>query len=621
MDDNMNISGGTPENNDSFGDTAGVWDSLTGDAPAAHNDTQETVQPDTAQDTAEAAQTEQPQEAQAAQPQSADMGAQPANGMPAGGAQGAQGGIPPYQGFGQYGQIPPYQPGYNVPPQYPRYGAPSYGYQPMYGRPYPQYQAPPYNPASAGQAAPYTPYGGTETQAPPLNGNGSIFDEKSFAPGAAASNGTPAPAPAPMPAQTGIPQYQPTYPQYGQIPQYQAGYQTPPPAEPIVPAVSEPAPKKSASTPVLIISAVVVVALLSAVMLLLAKNEKNGGTVADTMPTPVSVNIEVDKRPAEDKSDYADEAKGLFTTEGAIKYMRPSVVSLYCYKENSVSVFASASGIVISEDGYIVTNAHVVDDIDRVSVVFTNGDKCEATILAFDSRSDLAVIKVNRTGLTKADFGSSADLRQGEQVISLGNADGFEESATLGIVSYPEREIDSYTGFPIKCIQTDAALNHGQSGGPVIDLYGRVVGIVVSKHYQINSDTENIGFAIASDYAVPIIEGLIKDGYVKGRARMGIHYTLITPEAADKDGIKPGLLITSLDEGFDICDSGLKVGDIITEIDGKPMYTMTAIKSIPNEYKPGDKVKAKVYRKDQFSNEEPKEFEIEFTFGEFGKGE
>ena len=104
-------------------------------------------------------------------------------------------------------------------------------------------------------------------------------------------------------------------------------------------------------------------------------------------------------------------------------------------------------------------------------------------------------------------------------------------------------------------------------------------------------------------------------GYVIGLP-MGILLTI-----SDKDGIKPGLLITSLDEGFDICDSGLKVGDIITEIDGKPMYTMTAIKSIPNEYKPGDKVKAKVYRKDQFSNEEPTEFEIEFTFGEFGKGE
>ena len=447
----------------------------------------------------------------------------------------------------------------------------------------------------------------------PQNTDGQLFDEKDFAAGTV--------PPFAQPGQTGQP-----VPPYGQPPIPPYGYGAPvyspapgggAPADPVVPPLSEAVPQRKPHTAVLIICALVVVGLLTAVMLLLARNEKehpSASTSSTGSSDAVNVTIEIDKRPADDKSDYADEASGLFTVEGAAKYIRPSTVSVYCYLESSISPYASGSGVIISEDGYIVTNAHVIEDVDRVNIQFYDDTKTEAKVVAFDKRSDLAVLKVNTIGLTPAVMGSSSDLSQGETILTYGNADGFESTATIGIVSCTSRQIDSYSGYPIDCIQVDAALNHGQSGGPVIDMYGRVVGIVVSKHYA--TDVENIGFAISTDFAKPVIEDLIAKGYVTGRAMIGIHYSLITPDQAATNGTEPGLLISSIIDGYDIANTDLKPGDIITEIDGRAMNTASAIKTIADDYDPGDKVKAKVYRKDPLKEEEGEVFEIEFTFGE-----
>ena len=203
----------------------------------------------------------------------------------------------------------------------------------------------------------------------------------------------------------------------------------------------------------------------------------------------------------------------------------------------------------------------------------------------------------------------SMTVKQGEQVIAIGNAGGFNDTVTVGYVSYVNREIQSYTNYPITCIQTDAALNFGNSGGALVNLYGQVVGIVVSKYSSTGS--ENIGFAIASDFAVPIAEDLIEKGYVSDRPRIGIMYSLITPEYAAQLDVKPGMLISEISPDCDVANTDLQKDDIITELNGKQILTAQDVKNFQNTAKAGDKVTAKVYRKTITG--EVTEFEIEFT--------
>ena len=209
-------------------------------------------------------------------------------------------------------------------------------------------------------------------------------------------------------------------------------------------------------------------------------------------------------------------------------------------------------------------------------------------------------------------IGSSSDMLQGEEVIAIGNAGGFNDTVTVGNVSYVDREIKSYTGYPIKCIQTDAALNFGNSGGALVNLYGQVIGVVVSKYSSTGS--ENIGFAISSDFAVPIIEDIIEKGYVTGRARIGIMYNFISPDTAEKMDVKPGLLVAEISEDCDVHNTELQVDDIITEIDGIQMITENSVKEFQNTHKAGETVTAKVYRLG--FNGESEEFEITFKLEE-----
>lgn len=357
--------------------------------------------------------------------------------------------------------------------------------------------------------------------------------------------------------------------------------------------------------------------LLAAVMLMLAVSHKDDGEKASVpdksnLSQGVTVNISVQPHPADDDM-YADKEKGLFTTSGAAEQVLPSIVNLYGYTSTSIAAYNEASGIIISEDGYIITNAHAVENIKRFKAKLHDGREFEARVVGMDTRTDLAVMKIEAEDLVPAVIGSSSDMKQGEQVVAIGNAGGFNDTVTVGYVSYVDREIKSYTGYPINCIQTDAALNFGNSGGALINLYGQVVGIVVSKYSSTGS--ENIGFAIASDFAVPIAEDLIEQGYVSGRARIGIIYTLITAENAAALEVKPGMLIAEIDPGCDVANTDLQVDDIITELNGKQMLTSADIMDFQNTAKAGDKVTAKVYRK-TITGEES-EFEIEFTLEEY----
>lgn len=411
--------------------------------------------------------------------------------------------------------------------------------------------------------------------------------------------------------QQGHAQAQQQYAQYAQ----QGGYAAYPTQGGGVPPVSDIPQKemKKSSKAWLIIAIICLVALLAIVMLLLAAGHKNDDKEIAGTPSGsgVTVNINVAPRPADD-SLYADKETGLFTTVGAAEQVLPSIVNLYGYTDTSIAAYNEASGIIISEDGYIITNAHAVEDIKRFKAKLHDEREFEAAVVGIDTRTDLAVLKIEADDLVPAVIGSSDDMKQGEQVIAIGNAGGFNDTVTVGYVSYVNREIQSYTNYPITCIQTDAALNFGNSGGALVNLYGQVVGIVVSKYSSTGS--ENIGFAIASDFAVPIAEDLIEKGYVSDRPRIGIMYSLITPEYAAQLDVKPGMLISEISPDCDVANTDLQKDDIITELNGKQILTAQDVKDFQNTAKAGDRVTAKVYRK-SITGEES-EFEIEFTLEE-----
>lgn len=377
--------------------------------------------------------------------------------------------------------------------------------------------------------------------------------------------------------------------------------------------------KKTSKGWIIAIVAVVVV-LVSAVMLLLAMSHSGDKAdvpaektaVSEAGGSGVTVSISVQPKPVENEEYYQNKETGLLTPVGAAKQVLPSIVNLYGYTNTIITPYSEASGVIISEDGYIITNAHAVEEMSRVKVKLSDDREFEAEIIGFDTKTDLAVLKIEADDLTPAVIGSADALEQGEQVVAIGNAGGYNNTVTTGCVSHKDRTIKSYTGGDIECVQTDAVLNFGNSGGALINLYGQVVGIVTSK-YSSTGD-ERVGFAIKTDFAVPIVEDIIESGYVTGRPRVGVTYTLITAEMAEKLEVKPGMLIDEVSSECDISNTKLQKDDIITSLDGVQILTDADIKKFQATHKPGDIVTAEVYRKDITGNTE--EFEITFTLEE-----
>lgn len=377
------------------------------------------------------------------------------------------------------------------------------------------------------------------------------------------------------------------------------------------PDFSESTVQKKKSNAGLIIICIISILLVCGTMIVLALNadsspadtSKNDTSISSTFTdkifpnaNSVTVTIEAQSKPSTDPMDYQDMEKGLYTTTGAVKHVLPSIVNLYSYTSTSIAPSSGASGIIISEDGYIITNSHAVDDSVRIKVRLSDDREFEAKLIGMDTRTDLAVVKIEADDLVPAVIGKSSELEQGEMIIAIGNAGGLNNSVTVGYVSHPSRELKSYTGYPVSYVQTDAALNFGNSGGALINLYGQVVGIVNSK-YSGSDGLENLGFAIASDFAVPICADIISKGYVTGRPRIGIMYQFIDTESAQKLEVEPGLLVSEISEDCDVANSGLQVDDIITEIDGEKMITQDSLRKFQETHKAGDIITVKVYRK------------------------
>ncbi len=262
--------------------------------------------------------------------------------------------------------------------------------------------------------------------------------------------------------------------------------------------------------------------------------------------------------------------------------------------DNETIERGTGSGIIYKEDGYIITNQHVIDNASEIEVTLYDGRVFNARVLGEDAKSDLAVIKIEAKNLTAATLGNSDEVKVGELAVAIGTPAGeeFSSSVTAGIISAKNRTL-GIGEERIKLIQTDAAINPGNSGGALANKFGEVIGI---NSIKISApDIEGMGFAIPINDALPIIEELIQHGYVK-RPWIGIQISNITEEISQRYDVPIGVYIARVFYNSPAEAAGLRVDDIITEIDGKKVETTKDLSRVMEEYEPDDVVKLKVYR-------------------------
>lgn len=269
---------------------------------------------------------------------------------------------------------------------------------------------------------------------------------------------------------------------------------------------------------------------------------------------------------------------------------------------------SSGSGVVMSKDGYIVTNAHVINDentnqpMSNISVLFSDGSQLQASVIGSDTQTDLAVIKVTpEKDLVPAEFGDSDSLQVGETAYAIGSPGGVQLANTMtdGIISAINRDI-TVNDRVMSLIQTNVTINPGNSGGALINEYGQVIGITSAKLGI--SYYEGLGFAIPINSAKEIVDELIVNGYIAGRPSIGITGYVINQQTAQFRNIPMGVQINSIDSRAKAASEGLMVGDIITAVNGTTITTMDEINEIKEDMKAGDKLKLTVYRPSQQKN-------------------
>ena len=294
-------------------------------------------------------------------------------------------------------------------------------------------------------------------------------------------------------------------------------------------------------------------------------------------------------------------SNGAKTTDGALtvkqisQKVRNSVVGVTGQSAESFSASSVGSGIIMSADGYIITNNHVIEGMTTISVVLDDGTTYPARLIGSDARTDLAVIKVEAKDLHAAEFGDSDKLEQGDPAIAIGNPAGLQlqNTVTSGIISAINRDI-VIEDRTMTLIQTDASINPGNSGGPLVNEFGQVIGINTVKVGI--SYYEGLGFAIPINTAKPIIDELISNGYIKGRPSIGINGQSIGARDAAFYGLPEGLYVEYVHPYSDAFRKGLRRGDVITKMNGTKLSSTAEIKKIRDNFKAGDEVTLSVYR-------------------------
>ena len=321
------------------------------------------------------------------------------------------------------------------------------------------------------------------------------------------------------------------------------------------------------------------------------------------------------------------------TSVYAANKILPSIVGIkvdYTVSSNYYSMFgfssrpqtssatASGSGIIISDDGYILTNNHIVatsssdsfyqvSDANKVTVTLYNDDtEYEAKIIGKDEQTDLAVIKIDKTGLTRAEFADSDSIKVGEFAMAVVNPLGMQSSITCGVISAVNREVTDTDGKTFKLIQTDAAINSGNSGGALVNSEGKVVGVNTLK--LSGTGIEGMGFAIPINSTSSITEQLIQYSKVK-RPFIGIGGVDLDEKTAKKYNLVVGIYVKTIEDFSAAEKAGLKIGDVIIEVDGKKVTKMDELNEIKNSKNIGDELKLKINRNN-------KEEEVSVILGE-----
>lgn len=302
------------------------------------------------------------------------------------------------------------------------------------------------------------------------------------------------------------------------------------------------------------------------------------------------------------------------TAVGVAKKVQPSIVAISVeysvnsiFNRSSTTATAKGSGIIISEDGYILTNNHVVNSTssssssfyeiekaNKVTVKLYNDDKeYEGKIVGTDSQTDLAVIKIDKDGLTAAELGDSDSVQVGEFAMTVGSPLGLDNSVTAGIISAVNRDVTDSDGNKYTAIQTDAAINSGNSGGALVNSKGQVIGVNTLK--LSGTGVEGVGFTIPINSTKSIYEQLIQYSKVK-RPYIGVGGIDLDEKTAKANNLVTGVYIKTVEDFSAGEKAGLKIGDVIIEADGTKITTMDELNEIKNKKQIGDTIKLKVYR-------------------------
>lgn len=260
----------------------------------------------------------------------------------------------------------------------------------------------------------------------------------------------------------------------------------------------------------------------------------------------------------------------------------------------------TGSGILISSDGYIVTNYHVIEGASSISVILSTGKEYTATLKGSDERTDLALLKIEGEEFPYATFGDSSKLRVGDLCVAIGNPLGQElaGTVTVGYISALNRSV-TIDNKKLTLLQTDAAINPGNSGGALVNQYGEVIGINTAK--ISSSNLEGLGFAIPTEEAKPILNDLMQSGYVKGRPVIGFAGRALSLQEAKRYNLVEGIYVYSMTSNSPAYLSGIKVGDIVTECNGTKVTTVDELNEIKNKFKPNDIIKLKVWRNGSYT--------------------
>ena len=329
-----------------------------------------------------------------------------------------------------------------------------------------------------------------------------------------------------------------------------------------------------------------------------------GGDQADSTAAVSSSNYSTSSSNLVSLSNYSD------TSVGVAEKVLPSIVGIRVeYNVNSIfyrqtsTATAEGSGVIISEDGYILTNNHIVSnssfyyqvsEASRVVVYLYNDQtEYEAKIVGTDEETDLAVIKIEKTGLTPAELGDSDSVKIGEFAMAVGNPLGMQNSVSSGIVSAVNRKITDTDGKTYTLIQTDAAINSGNSGGALVNSSGKVIGINTLK--LTGDGVEGMGFAIPINDTKPIYEDLIQYSKVK-RPYIGFSGRDLDEETAQYNNLVVGVYVVSIEEFSAAEKAGLRAGDVVTAINGTSITTMDELNAVKNECQIGDEITLTIVR-------------------------